>query len=132
MAIGDSPAEIAGKAHLVTLRRALQVGVAAELMRQDVEPSRAFQAAWVFSDLADPLDTPGHMRETGMLFPSPALTLLIAYKGGPVASVIKRVDAKSRLDELRLPDPTDRRVITGGTFVWLNQVVPAIHHALEG
>lgn len=119
MAIGDSPAEIAGKAHLITLRRALQIGVAAELIRNNVEPARAFEAARSFSDHANRLELGSDQIGPGELFPAPAWTLLIVYPERSYG-VVKRIDRRTPMQDILFSGELGAE--HSGVFVWLNQV----------
>lgn len=127
MAVGDSPADVAGKAHLVTLRRALQIGAAAELVRNGVEPSRAFKAAWYFSDAADPLEAEGYIRAPGELFRDGS-TILIAYKDRDIGVVMRLDDNASWQNLVFNPFVRERQI--SGSFVWLNFVDKRIRSAL--
>lgn len=128
MAFGDTPAEVAGKAHLITLRRALHIGAAVELVRNDVEPARAFRAARSFVDVFDGIPSgiisDGGVRGTDGLYPT-GWTLLIAYPGDEFGEVMWVDDTqplnKTPLTSLFFPQaPIGSKV--SGTFVWLNQV----------
>ena len=128
MAVGDSPAEVAGKAHLITLRRALHIGAAVELVRNDVEPARAFRAARsfvdVFDDIPSGIISDGGVRGVDGLYPN-GWTLLVAYPDDDFGVVMWVSDTqplgKTPLANLFFPQaPIGRQV--SGTFVWLNQV----------
>ncbi|MHC2017617.1 hypothetical protein [Methylobacterium sp. CM6247] len=133
MAIGDNPSDIAGRAHLATFRRALQVGTAVELVRNDVEPSRAFRAALSFVDgFSEVLD--GGPRQDNGLFDD-GLTLLAVYPGHD-HGVIMRVDlgatsGSSSLSNILFPKlPSGRQ--TSGTFVCLNWIYDRMASHLLG
>ena len=133
IARGDSRSE-AGKAHLITLRRALHIGTAIELIRNGIEPARAYTAARSFLDEFDPqLEDARHKRGENGLFES-GWTLLVAYPDIEFG-VIMRVqdDEKSSeqtpLRSLFFPKPlggTQR----SGVFVWLNQIDRQIRRGL--
>jgi len=133
MAIGDSPAEIAGKAHLVTLRRALHIGAAVELIRNDVDPARAFQAARSFVDIHDPIfEDDGHIRGAEGLFET-GWTMLVAYPDqnhGVIIRVESDPKAKDQTPLLSLLFPKLYGTKRSGTFVWLNQVDKQVRTAL--
>jgi hypothetical protein len=133
MAIGDSPAEIAGKAHLVTLRRALHIGAAAELIRNDVDPARAFKAARSFVDVYDPIfEGDGHFRGPDGLFET-GWTMLVAYpdqEHGVIVRIENDPMAKDQTSLLSLLFPKLYGTKRSGTFVWLNQVDKQIRTAL--
>ncbi|MGE7152342.1 hypothetical protein ACQKJ1_01195 [Methylorubrum rhodesianum] len=132
MAVGDSPAEVAGKAHLITLRRALHIGAAVELVRNDVEPARAFRAALSFVDIFNPeIEAEGRERGHDGLF-ADGYTLLAVYPGFD-SGIVMWVDAENSTNKPgRPPNATPLmsiffpRLLGGrqvsGTFVWLNQV----------
>jgi hypothetical protein len=132
---GDSPTEAAGKAHLLTLRRALHIGAAVELIKNNVEPARAFAAALSFVDIFDPTeDDDGHFRGPEGLFQT-GWTLLIAYPDTPFG-VVMRVENnpgaknQSPLSKLLFPKMFSPRRGRSGTFVWLNQIDTQIRTAL--
>jgi len=133
MAVGDSPAEIAGKAHLVTLRRALHIGAAVELIRNDVEPARAFRAARSFVDVFNPrFEADRHVRGEEGLFED-AWTVLVAYpdqEWGEVIRVEKNPKAKDQTPLLDLLFPKLGGRKRSGTFVWLDQVDKQVRTAL--
>ncbi|PJI55719.1 hypothetical protein CTI14_02390 [Methylobacterium radiotolerans] len=133
-AVGDSPAAIAGKAHLVTLRRALHIGAAVELVRNDIEPARAFRAARSFVDLFDPLwEHEGRPREAGGLFAA-GWTLLVVYPGQDQGVVMWVDDTqpinKTPLQNILFPNIEQSRQVSG-TFVWLNQIDRRIRLGLK-
>lgn len=133
MAIGDNPSDIAGKAHLVTFRRSLQIGTAVELTRNDVEPSRAFRAALSFVDAFSEILDGGPRKENGLF--EEGLTLLAVYPGQD-HGVIMRVDlghtsgnfAQVNILFPRLPG--NRQV--SGTFVCLNWIYDRMESHLLG
>jgi hypothetical protein len=133
MAIGDSPAEIAGRAHLVTLRRALQIGTAIELVRNGVEPARAFTAARAFSDIYDGLER--LPRTPGGLFEDPAYTLLALYPDeteGVVIPVFTEGKHRTPLSAILFPEHHygGDSIKGSGVFVWLNRIDQRIRTAL--
>jgi hypothetical protein len=128
MAIGDSPAEVAGKAHLVTLRRALHIGASVELIRNDMDPARAFRAARNFVDVQDPSfdarASGGQVRNERGLFDN-GYTLLVVYPD-VAPGVIMWVDDTRCLSSSPLKDIIFPKKSIGhqssGVFVWLNQI----------
>lgn len=132
MAVGDSPAEVAGKAHLVTLRRALHVGAAVELIRNDMDPARAFRAALSFVDTYNPqFEADGRFRDPEGLF-ADGYTLLAVYPGIE-HGIVMWVDAENAANKPgRAPNASPLlniffpRAVNGrqvsGTFVWLNMI----------
>lgn len=148
--VGDNLAEVHGKAHLVTLRRALHIGAAADLIRSGVDPSRAFRAARAFVYDFDPLaERGGHPRGPGGLYVE-GWTLLVAYPdnskgvitwvddGRPRKEPTKSKDKKyaryPAIDALRALffPPFSGLDESTGTFVWLNKVDARIRMRLPG
>ncbi|MCJ2070576.1 hypothetical protein MKK75_17545 [Methylobacterium sp. J-030] len=133
-AVGDSPAAIAGKAHLVTLRRALHIGAAVELVRNDVEPARAFRAARSFVDIFDPhWEHEGRPRDEGGLFVA-GWTLLVVYPSREDGIVMWIDDtqplSKTPLQSILFPKIQQSQQVSG-TFVWLNQIDRRIRLGLK-
>lgn len=125
IATGESLAEIQGRAHLVTLRRALHIGAAVDLIRNGVDPRRAFRVARSFvHEFPEP---DGYLRgETG-LYPD-GWTLLVAYPDHDVGEVLWVDDGHPKKDP---PDDSLRKLFfprleggpqSTGSFVWLNRV----------
>lgn len=147
---GDVAAESHGRAHLLTLRRALHIGAAVDLIRTGVEPRRAFRGALSFVDAFDPLaERGGHPRGENGLYVD-GWTLLVVYPGFDQGVVIWADDGKPRkgptqpkdrkherypaVDALRalLFPPIDGLPHSTGAFTWLNQVDQRIRMRLPG
>ena len=135
---GDAAAAAQGKAHLVTLRRALHIGAAVELIRNDVDPARAYQAARGYSDIIDPtFEAPGHERNSStLLFDPPAYTLLVAYPHQPWGVIMRVANDPKKPDLTPLQDLFFHPLAHGrqgsGVFVWLNQVDRQVLGGLAG
>lgn len=131
MVVGDSPAEVAGKAHLITFRRSLQIGTATELVSNGVKPAKAFRAALSFVEgFSEVLD--GGPRGGNGLF-ADGLTILAVYPDEEYG-VVMRVDlgggpANTPLNSILFPRAPGGRK-TSGCFVCLNWVYDRIAERL--
>ena len=110
----DVPADEPGKGHLVTMRRALQIGVAVELIRNGVDPKRAFRAAAGFSDFGGPKDrAPGELFDAGH-------TALVLSPGEEWPEVVRFGDDTPART---LFAPTGKEAGKSAVIVWLDKIV---------
>lgn len=85
-----------GKTSFVTGRTVLAHAIAAEAADLGAKPQMACSAARLFTDVADPLEAPGYMRDPGELFDG-AFTYLAIYPDGDAK--VLRV-AKGQLEDV--------------------------------
>jgi len=117
----DLSARMEGVPHIVSLRRALQWGIAARLIKCGFRPAHAERAAYSFSDIADQDEAPGFSRDPGELFKSPAFTFLFGYPGEDRARVV-RVDRNTKAESVLLAGLLGGPRANEGMFVWVNDV----------
>lgn len=115
---GDVTSDIPGRPHIITLRRALQIAVATDLIAGGIEPKFAYASAWVFSDEKNP------DRPAGELFPQPDLTMLRCVEGGRGTQVV-RLPSPATV-QMFFPNNGYRRA----TIAVLNELVDGIRAAL--
>ena len=113
----------AGKAHLITLRRGLHIGLAVELVRNDMDPARAFKAAYSFSHTAA-VDRAQPAREVGGLYDYPAMTVMVVPRATSDSRIL-RIDDKSSAFDLFATYPST-------VIVSIKQVDQRIRNALGG
>jgi len=108
--------------HHITLRRALQIALAFELMRNGIDPVRAYEAALCFSDEADPAEWQNHgvQRLPGELFPSGQTILIL--RPGQSHAVVRRFDNDTPMHELVFSPASGFETERSGTFVWVNPI----------
>lgn len=131
---GDTKAPVVGTSHRLSLRTALHIGTAVELMRVGLDPARAFNAAFFFAWTSSPLEGSGEDRMPGELYPDPYWTLLVAYPDQKQGVVLKVDPEKTPLTDLFFhPHATfTSGAQRSGAFVWLNQVDRQVRTALLG
>lgn len=105
-----------GLGHGISLRTALEVGIAVELYKQcDLHPAIGAKLAREFTQLGD------DHRDPGELFPQDAtgrvFTVLVVYPGLEHAKVV-RMTPKTAMVDAFIADQYGRQ--TAATLIWLN------------
>lgn len=117
----DAAAPTHGAGHKLTLRRALQIGIAVELMRHDVKPARAFRAALSFSDVSGaPILASDLPREPGRLYGKGQRTWLLLPAGQDWGEILP---VKVTIEAWR---------VRGKLAIDINEVVDRVKAGLEG
>lgn len=119
----------AGRGHLLSYQRVLQVALCSELMAFGMGPHRAGTIAATFTDLGGELNTDGTYRAPGELF-SAGQTVLCAYAGESQGAVINMVDAATPMRDAFFPRDMAIKNAVSVVSLWVNRIEAQVRAAL--
>jgi len=118
----------AGRGHLLTFQRVMQVALTAELMKFGMGPRRAGTLAATFTDTDAGYYAAGARREPGELFTT-GLTVLVAYEGEEWATILNAAD-DTPLRNIFHPVESATKTARAAAVVWVNLIYAQVRAAL--